>query len=255
MISLYKKKKSKNEFITCEDSLTSSVFDLIKYLPSDVILRILKNSLLHDKIPADAGELLTISFWDKWSSENTANSRYVEPDVFMRFTGFDVILEAKRYDYFQQYSTQIDNEIQAYYNEFSSDGKELYFVQLGGIYSKSDEEDILINYDGQKTVKMCKTTWTVLLNTVSAIKTEILLANITSELHVVRVLDDIISAFEMHQFYEIMWLKEISKENVLQNNFDFFSYPPKSSVNWLSDIKCDKINYTSTNILFTYANA
>lgn len=253
MISLYRKNKSKTEFVPCEDSLTSSVFDLIKLLPTDIILRILKNCLLHDKIPANSGELINISFWDKWDAENTTNSRYVEPDVFMRFENFDIIVEAKRNDFFQQYGSQIHNEIQAYYNEFSGDEKELYFLQLGGIYSHDDEEDIVFDFNGLKKVTMCKTTWTGLLNTISYLRTEINLKNSSSNIHYIRILDDIITAFEMHQFFEIMWLKEISKVDIRKTDFEFFEYAFKSPFYWLSDIITYKINYNSNNKLFEYA--
>ncbi|PTN10021.1 hypothetical protein C8N47_1021 [Mangrovibacterium marinum] len=86
MISFFT--KSKGHLKICEDSLTASVFDLLKYLPTEIFWKILKKSLYHDKLPGISGELIGIRFWEKWSSDGTSNLRYVEPDVFVEFSGF-----------------------------------------------------------------------------------------------------------------------------------------------------------------------
>ena len=83
-----------------------------------------------------------MSFWDKWDATNTTNTNYVEPDVFMRFENIDIILEAKRYDNNQQNPDQMKNELIAYCNEFFSEQKELIFIQVGGIFSTENEEDL-----------------------------------------------------------------------------------------------------------------
>ena len=45
-------------------------------------------------------------FWPNWDPEGTDNINRVTPDLFMRFANFDLIVEAKRWDSFQQSSDQ-----------------------------------------------------------------------------------------------------------------------------------------------------
>ena len=106
MLNYFDKKKTLD---ICEDSLTSTVFDLLKYLPTEVFYSILRESLYHKKLPIICGEIEKIHFWEKWISKNTTNSLYVEPDVFIRFSNFDIIIEAKRYNNNQQSEKQGDN--------------------------------------------------------------------------------------------------------------------------------------------------
>lgn len=59
MISVYYHRKSKME--VKEDSLTATIFDLLKYLPSDIFWSILTRSLYHQKLPKFSGEIQQIS--------------------------------------------------------------------------------------------------------------------------------------------------------------------------------------------------
>jgi len=74
------------KFLTpCEDSMTAAVFTHLLHLPSDLFWQVLNNACPADELPLIAGELLDYKFWPKWSATGTSNSRYVEPDIFMRF--------------------------------------------------------------------------------------------------------------------------------------------------------------------------
>lgn len=253
MVSLFKHQKNKNTLIICEDSLTSGVFDLMKYLPNELLQKVLRNSLFHNKVPNDLGNLEQVSFWDKWDASNTSNTNYVEPDVFMRFENVDIILEAKRYDFNQQYKDQMVNELVSYCNEYYSDNKQLIFIEVGGLNSLEDEDDYQLQNFNNKKVKICKTTWSKLLDTYVYMRNEISSRENTNESHIIRLLDDIIYAFELHQFYKLKWLSEIKKSDISKSTFPKFSYLPISSHKWLIGLNSDvKIN-NKIKKLFDYA--
>ncbi len=205
MISYFHKRKG--ILSPCEDSLTAVVFDTLKYLPIDIFWTILKKSLIHDKLPCCSCNLVQISFWDKWDSTNTSNSNFVEPDVFLQFDDFDVIIEAKRHNVGQQLETQMRNEIQAYFNENNEKNKQLYFIQLGGLNHRNDEADHVF---GAKKVVICKTNWTNLLEQIVAKNNAIKESKSSKEAAYSRILEDAIKGFALHQYYKKRWLKDLT---------------------------------------------
>lgn len=207
--------KGRSSLTICEDSLTASVFDGLKYLPTEIFYTILKNALYQDKLPKISGELLDIIFWDKWSAKDTSNSNFVEPDLLLCFEDFDIILEAKRYDEKQQSSHQMQNEIQAYYNNFDG-AKNLYFIQLGGLHTKDDEPDYLFQ---DKKIKIAKTDWTRLLHEVVKQYNLFEKTPFSQTVAYCRILSDVRKAFEMHNFYEMQWLHDVNHVSV--NTYQF----------------------------------
>lgn len=203
MIS-YLTTKGRSKFITCEDSLTSGVLDLLKYLPINLFWEVLRKSMYEDKLPKLCGELLSIEFWPKWDANETTNDRLVEPDVFIRFEDFDVLIEAKRYNRNGQTKTQFENETKAYYNEYGNDNKSLYFIKLGGLNTFANEDS------GKENIFICKTDWTKLLNEIIDLKKELEQGNQFLTNHYVRLLNDCIQAFSLHNFYYMQWLKDLS---------------------------------------------
>lgn len=231
MISYFHKRKGNLK--TCEDSLTAVVFDTLKYLPTEMFWSILKRALYYDKLPITSGELLSISFWDKWKTmdkmkvKNTTNSNFVEPDVFLRFNEFDVIIEAKRFDEKQQSRNQMKNEIKAYYNEYIDDNKVLYFIQLGGLHNRNDELDF--EYNDNKIV-ICKSNWTRLLEQIVYENNKIKNSGLTILTSYSRILEDSINGFALHQYYKKRWLKNLTIKSTIQfQSLDnLFSYATKS---------------------------
>lgn len=219
MIS-YLQKKGRSGLTICEDSLTSGIFDGFKYLPTEIFYSILKNSLYHDKLPNNSGELNAILFWDKWNADGTSNSNFVEPDVLLQFDEFDVLIEAKRYDNFQQSQSQIKKEIIAYINTYG-DEKKLYFIQLGGLHHKFDEQNII---EKGFNVIMLKTDWTKLLHEVVHQINTLQSSPLSSLKAYCRILEDIRKVFEMHNFYEIQWLNSILDYKVNITSFNSFNY-------------------------------
>jgi len=158
-----------------------------------------------DKLPKLCGELSSIEYWPKWDAKNTSNDRLVEPDVFIRFEEFDVIIEAKRYDFKGQTKTQFHNETEAYFNEYGEDYKPLYFIKLGGLNSVQNEDSRI------EKIIICKTDWTKLLTEIVDLKKELEHSNKFLTNHYVRLLDDCIQAFSLHQFYYLQWLKDLAE--------------------------------------------
>jgi len=244
MITYFSKKGHIN---ICEDSLTSMVFDFLKYLPIEMFWEILKKSLCQDKLPKESGEYLQISFWEKWDAEGTQNSLYVEPDVFIRFFNFDVIIEAKRYDENQQYKEQMIKEIKAYYNEFQ-DNKQLYFIQCGGLNNSNNEPDFTNN---DNSVVICKTNWTKLLAEITTLKESDYIDNSQE-----RILDDLIRGFELFGFFRKLWLNSLKTSKAKYTTTDAFEwvYNIYFQKKWLRYLKSIKIENYNNLYLFSYAN-
>jgi hypothetical protein len=200
--------KGRSAFVACEDSLTSSVLDYLKYLPINLFWRILKNSMYQNKLPKLSGELLSIEYWPKWIATDTVNSRFVEPDVFLRFEDFDLLIEAKRQNLGGQSKTQFKNETQAYFNEYGKDDKLLYFVKLGGLITFSNENS------SDSRIVICKTDWTKLLKEVAELKKELEQSNNYLTEHYIRLLTDCIKGFSIHQFYSIEWLEDLQTTKI-----------------------------------------
>lgn len=221
MISYFYSGKGRSQLKVCEDSLTSVVFDTLKFLPTPIFWEILKTSLVADKLPYASGELLSITFWDKWDANETTNSSFVEPDVFMRFHEFDIIIEAKRYNEKQQYWHQMISQIQAYSNEYEDDNKQLFYIKLGGLHHLKDEPDYVKD---NKNVIICKTDWTRLLDSISNYLEKVKNNDSLMSASHIRILEDCINGFAIHQFYKKKWLAElkahsINNHKILKNTF------------------------------------
>lgn len=216
MISYFYHKKRYTEF--CEDSFTALVFDLLKYLPIDVFWEILKESLCQDKLPKESGDMLSIHFWEKWDPSDTTNSKYVEPDVFIRFNDFDVLIEAKISDEIKHNINQINNEITAYTNEFKNEKKTLYFIQLGGIHEKNVQDEERENID--LNIKHCKTNWSRILEQIEIKSKELE----DKDAHYKRILEDLIKGFELHGYFKMFWLKELKHIEINNNKITWFEY-------------------------------
>ena len=142
-------------FKSSEDSLTANIFERLLYLPQNIFLDILFNSLYEQNIPHS--NIISTEFWPKWPLGNG----YKEPDVFIRCEKYHLIIEAKRYDDVdQQYRSQWEEELMAYCNEYGTE-KDCYFIALGGFKNADHSiEPLTIN---NKTVKVFTSKWGRLL--------------------------------------------------------------------------------------------
>lgn len=223
--------KSKGTIPSVEDSLTATVFDLLKYLPTPVFWRILKRALLQDKLPAQATRLRDWLFWEKWNVQNSdrnLNTRFVEPDVFLRFEDIDIIIEAKRFNEKQQSQKQFSEQVNAYFHIFGVEQRSLYYIQMGGLLGKEDQpayvwpsrvENAAIATADIRNVTVLKTNWNRLLDSVLHEANSIADSGFDNLAHQQRLLHDIVLGFEMFQFYRLKWLKDLSPRKT--NGFTF----------------------------------
>ncbi len=149
---------------TNEDPKTSTIFEHLLLLPDNIVWDILlKSSRTYNKeLPNEIGFLESFEFWPKWNSENTSNSNYVEPDLFIRFNKLDIIVEAKVSDLGGQNEEEWKREIQAYKNEFAEDKKNVVLYAIGG---NSDFKSEIID-----SCKILKSNWSDLLHIVNVTK-------------------------------------------------------------------------------------
>ena len=123
----------------CEDSLTSSVFERLALLSDENLWWVLRNAcdkqaLAAKPLPDNVGKLEKFEFWPSWKpdSQLERNSSRVEPDVFLRFEQYDIIVEAKRHDFTQsQNIEQWQNELGAWCQEFQTD-RPVVLLAIGG---------------------------------------------------------------------------------------------------------------------------
>ena len=220
MIRLFVQNKGTTRL--CEDSLTASVIGTMQYLPAETFWRILKDALLFDKLPYSAGDILDIQFWPNWDAKGIDSRVRVEPDVFIRFHEVDLILEAKRYDANQQSEDQLSVQLRSYEKMYNEENKKLYYVQLGGLHAMTDEPDFII---GNKEIPICKTDWSRLLAEVNKEQEKIKAANFSVLSPSQRILLDVISAFNIHQYYKINWLEKINGPSINTSSLKtFFEY-------------------------------
>ncbi|AZJ36618.1 hypothetical protein [Tenacibaculum singaporense] len=219
MISYFK--EGKDKLSICEDSLTASVFDVLKYFPTHYFWTILKDSLLLDTLPKFSGEIQEIVFWPKWSAENTYNSKFVEPDVFIRFSEFDLIVEAKRYDANQQYNGQLENEVIGYFNEYEEDAKDLYLLQVGGLQENCTKDSI---YMQSKKIAQSKTNWSRLLLVITNLHNKIINQQLPDQSPLIFLFNDLINAFAMHGFHQKKWLIDCDTYKINSNAIQQFNF-------------------------------
>lgn len=141
-------------------------------------------------------------------SKNTTNSNLVEPDLFIRFQLFDVIIEAKYSDVGGQYFQQWQNEIQAYNNEYADENRDVYFIAVGGNADKHTESVKLA-----KRIAVNKCTWLSLLIQVSQYRDELngLSFKTSENSSLMRLLDLIELGFNIHGVYNIHWFNELER--------------------------------------------
>ncbi|WP_052184254.1 hypothetical protein [Psychroserpens sp. Hel_I_66] len=214
----------------CEDSCTAGVFDILKYLPADLFWQILKSSLLLDTLPSVAGNIQQIEFWPKWSVkdiEEISNANYIEPDVFINFIDFDVIIEAKRYDEKQQNSKQHRDQLVAYFNEFSdNETKEVYYILLGGLHLEDVRKEITIiaGFLNERTVKLSTIKWSSLLSTIASLKKTIERQGLQHQKPILLLLEDVINVLAIHGYHKKKWLSKMPKHTINQTQIINFKY-------------------------------
>lgn len=124
-----------NPFI--EDTLTSSIFGLLRYFPDDVLNAIWQRVMDFADSDVVLGNLKNCTFWPRWNLPEGEN--WCEPDVFCQFEGGDIIIEAKRSDgEVLQYCEQWENELAAYRHAMKQGTQKILFLfAIGGLGGES----------------------------------------------------------------------------------------------------------------------
>lgn len=218
------------QFKLNEDSFTSTIFERLMYLPKELFQSILVNSL-DETIPAlDLTSIELVEYWPKWCGQGTGNPKFVSPDLFIRTQKSDIIIEAKRTDINQQDRTQWENQVTAYYNEYTKDNKELIYIALGGIRNPTTDE---VSRRSNAPTKIFKCKWqrilSVVKNTLNRLESSHHLTHGQTAIH--NILTDIIMAFGMYGYFTGEWLEKsvkpayISSDNLkLMNDLNNISF-------------------------------
>lgn len=197
---------------TNEDPKTSSVFETILMLPDEMVWSIIRNACFdNSNLPVFAGQIESFHFWPHWNAkdiDDITNTNFVEPDVFLRFQGLDVIIEAKYGEVGGQYRQQWKNELIAYMNEFGNHNN-VHFIAVGGNADKNNDS-IFLN---EKSIIVNKCSWLSLLIQISKIKDDLLSSTFRSTYnsYILRQLNMIELAFNINGVYNIKWFNDLRK--------------------------------------------
>lgn len=227
MIHAFDKKKAHLRTNFGEDTKVASILGILKNLPSQLFWEIIRYSCCDNRnLPQYSGEIQEIEFWSRgWKNINR-----IEPDVFIRFQEFDLIIEAKKDDTYGQEDDQKQwkRELNAYFNIYydeDNSNRAVYLIALGGninmlhekvsiklkitLQESSAEVSVPINKD----VDVYKCNWFSLLNYISSLRNEMWSQKYwdSNRNAVIRLLDDVILGFNLHGVYDIDWLDSMPK--------------------------------------------
>lgn len=189
----------RNQLWNQEDVKTSSIIGNLLHLPTNIFWHILRNA--SDKTDANGNKLPVLSedediidyeFWPYWTLQDK-----VEPDVFIRFANFDLIVELKVHDYNQQKSWQWNREFSAYYKRYPNENKPVYLIAISG---KTNET--------MNNVFQCS--WQSLLETVLDAKE---IAE-SKKGFIDRIFNDILMAFSIHQEFYFKYLDSVTLDQM-----------------------------------------
>lgn len=200
-------------FNSSEDSLTSTIFALLFYLPNELLWHIISNACYDEKL-LEASLITSYEFWPRWIVDGSHSASYIEPDIFIRTAKYDLIIEAKRYDYDQQSSAQWEREFQAYLQQYSEEQKNVFLLAIGGINS----EKITCLTHGNKRTYVIKCRWARLLNEVKKAITRLensrgLLNNVDSSIN---ILNDLVLGFRIHGYSTGEWFENTKLTTINQ---------------------------------------
>ena len=193
-----------------EDSLTGSVFSTLLNLPIELFWQLLQQACHSTTLPDHSGELIEVEYWPHWDPTHTTNTSFIEPDLFLRFSGFDLIIEAKRWDDRQQNPQQWQNECQSYFNEYGEEPKPLYFLALGGIHQEQDDQ-VSITHPLPTTIPVIKARWGRLLAVIQQLKNDLEAVRTQSSQTQaqIRTCQHAVDLFAWHGYFTGRWANDL----------------------------------------------
>jgi hypothetical protein len=183
--------------INNEDTITSTIIGTLLHLPDQLLWKMLREACYTSSVlPKDPGELRTYESWPKWAALGTDNSNYVEPDVFLRFSNVDLIIEAKRSDEGRQNDAQWKRELVGYENKYGSSQVPVILICISGNGSNTANETLRIN-GKERTIAKCS--WVGLYEVLAEE-----LENITGNVR--RIVETILNACDQFGIRSYQWL-------------------------------------------------
>lgn len=222
MINFFRSHKNKrSEFELCEDSKTSTVFEILSLFPNNILWDILcKSAEIKDDI--NPGEFRDIQFWPKWNSFGTSNSQFVEPDVLIEFSELNVIVEAKINNSNPQNESQWQNEISAYSNHTWKNRPSFLLIAIDGNFGCLGKEKV--DFDIPNSfLGVYKTDWKTIIKAVNE--------NASIPLPLKKYFDEALSLFG-HSHYEPLdkflacwepWLDSSIKPSLMKKSYEFLN--------------------------------
>lgn len=221
-------------FSTSEDSLTSTIFGTMRYLPAELFWHIIQEASYNKCLPMARHKVEEFHFWPHWKKEATMQGVFVEPDIFIRTKSFDLIVEAKRYDNNQQNYAQWKNELITYLNEYGAEEKPVFLLAIGGI---SGEHDETMNHK-DRSMPIIKCRWKRILYVIRGILNQLEKSNGIMN-HVdstIVILKDLILGFRIHGYSTGDWFETLDADKyrlVANESFTLLSsnpFPPKKAL-------------------------
>ncbi len=192
-----------------EDFKTYATIGQLRYLSADLFWELIRSSAVSpEAIPATVGELESLEMWPSWDPTGTSHTERVEPDVFIRFSHLDLIIEAKISDFGGQNIDQWNDETTAYNNEYGN-GKNMLLLALGGNSNLDCNTD-----DESKHVH--KATWMKLLHAVHDCREQRLSLSPKAEStkQEIRILEAVEEAFAQYNEYVADLLETMPKRDM-----------------------------------------
>ncbi len=179
----------RNELWNMEDAKTSSIIGNLLHLPTELFWKILYNSTSnddghHNSLPKEIGKILSVEFWPYWNLDHK-----VEPDVFIRFEKFDLIVELKRNDYNEQKVSQWTRQLKAYKKKYGEE-KDVYLIAISGATDKTES-------------RVFQCSWQSLLEETKRLQQQ------PNDDYIDRILDSTLKAFAFHGESPYHYLEKI----------------------------------------------
>lgn len=226
-----------------EDFLTASVVGRMTYLPGDILWKIIRSSALHCHLGKYAGCLENVEFWPNWPLPERMRKTGIrrEPDVFLEFEEYDVIVEAKRDDSLAQNENQWCDELFCYLNRPNSEerrDKPILLWVLGGMGTLTTEKtldekrgivcDRVTSVYPDAKINFAISPWKNILYCMLDLRDYLIEDRKKGSIYfehdrdyVLRVVNDIIEALQLHGIREWHFLSETlayCEDFVLQNS-------------------------------------
>ncbi|RYY41657.1 MAG: hypothetical protein EOO08_00570 [Chitinophagaceae bacterium] len=201
-------------FKTEEDSFTSSIFELLTYLPKDILWEVLTaaSSVYHEQhLPAKPSPLLSFEFWPHWNPDSTENVNFVEPDLLLEFEDYHIIVEAKRDDFGEtQWRGQWEKEVTSYCNQYQETfRKDVYLLAVAGLRPGQERQQAIKVDVLERFVPVSFTRWKDIRNVVLEITARVAKEPISVYSGVLHVLNSLLLAFRVHGFSSALLLNTL----------------------------------------------